>query len=264
MSLMPSSAEDDVEGSNFSLNGANRQGSCKSWSGSYVPSEQFIDTGISSDLGCQTYMPSCSASLTETVGLDTSSQLCTTHLGDFCPCTSFQTGSKNGLVNVVDNSNCRHDSDENNQEQSEVNCSCDSCDKCTGSSKPSQPCACLLESVDDPLRTANCHTADCDISVPVHLPDGRHACNSTDSTVALPVLDDAQHTESHGSSQNLCSVLSGACSSITSSFFLLSLSRREKLVLLCLAVVDLTSQMCLSIMAPFFPAEVYIFCMWCC
>ena len=41
-----------------------------------------------------------------------------------------------------------------------------------------------------------------------------------------------------------------------SSWFFCSLNRREKLVLLSVAVVNLTSQMCLSIMAPFFPIEV--------
>lgn len=33
-------------------------------------------------------------------------------------------------------------------------------------------------------------------------------------------------------------------------------TKMEKLVLVCLALVDLSSQMCLSIMAPFFPDEV--------
>jgi len=58
---------------------------------------------------------------------------------------------------------------------------------------------------------------------------------------------------------NDCSADRGLCSQISSyvcSSFLFSLTRREKCVLLCLAVVDLTSQMCLSIMAPFFPTEV--------
>lgn len=41
-----------------------------------------------------------------------------------------------------------------------------------------------------------------------------------------------------------------------SSWFFCSLNRREKLVILSVAVVNMTSQMCLSIMAPFFPIEV--------
>jgi hypothetical protein len=41
-----------------------------------------------------------------------------------------------------------------------------------------------------------------------------------------------------------------------SSWFFCSLNRREKLVLLSVAVVNLTSRMSLSMMAPFFPIEV--------
>lgn len=36
-------------------------------------------------------------------------------------------------------------------------------------------------------------------------------------------------------------------------------TKHEKLILFCLFLVDLTSQMCLSIMAPFFPQEVTAF-----
>lgn len=41
-----------------------------------------------------------------------------------------------------------------------------------------------------------------------------------------------------------------------SSLFLCTLTRREKLIVMSIAIVNLTSQMCLSIMAPFFPIEV--------
>ena len=39
-------------------------------------------------------------------------------------------------------------------------------------------------------------------------------------------------------------------------FSLWSSTRQEKLILFCFSLIDLTSQMCLSIMAPFFPNEV--------
>jgi len=43
--------------------------------------------------------------------------------------------------------------------------------------------------------------------------------------------------------------------SVGVSFSIHTLSRRQHLILGCLAVAELTSQMCLSIMAPFFPSE---------
>ena len=43
--------------------------------------------------------------------------------------------------------------------------------------------------------------------------------------------------------------------SVHISLSIRTLSRRQNLILCCLAMTDLTSQMCLSIMAPFFPSE---------
>jgi len=46
-----------------------------------------------------------------------------------------------------------------------------------------------------------------------------------------------------------------AVHSVHLSFSVRTLSRRQNLILCCLAIAELTSQMCLSIMAPFFPSE---------
>lgn len=271
MSLLSSSEDDDDERNKYnkySMNGANEHDSCTSGTGNYMSSEDCTDTAMSCGHGCHTDVPSRSALTAETDGLDIRSHSCKSQLGDFLPCTSCQSGSNSGLPNIFSKSELLHGSHEennpNNPVQSDFNCSGDNGDKCTESSQLSEPCACLLDPVDHPLKTNNFHAAGLDMSESVHLPDGYLACIVTDSTVALPAVDDVQHTESRRSSKTISSVLSGVRSSFASSFFLLSLSRREKLVLLCLAIVDLTSQMCLSIMAPFFPAEVCIFCMQCC
>jgi hypothetical protein len=183
------------------------------------------------------------------------------HLAPCSSCASRKVGSSN--LAEYSKLQCDEDSECVNLMQPEKNLACDSCDQCTASARLSQPCSCLPDSTEHPLGTANFPTVNCPTTA-----DGLQTHSLNDRAPAAP--DDIQFAGTNGCSKTICSKLRGACSSFFSSFFLLSLSRRDKFVLLCLVLVDLTSQMCLSIMAPFFPTEVYaisycflIACCWC-
>lgn len=82
-----------------------------------------------------------------------------------------------------------------------------------------------------------------------------NGCASGGQTADVKICDISTNERSF----SCCSFV---VSFITSSF-LWTLSHRDKLVLFCLAVIEITSQMCLSIMAPFFPTEVnYVHPLW--
>lgn len=51
----------------------------------------------------------------------------------------------------------------------------------------------------------------------------------------------------------------GCCNDVMSSLMSFSLSRRQKLALLSICCVELTTHMCIGVMAPFFPGKVFIF-----
>ena len=70
----------------------------------------------------------------------------------------------------------------------------------------------------------------------------------------LSVSSSEEHLVGNGYAGDLRSIPEAVCS-IHTSLSIRTLSRRQTLILCCLALTELTSQMCLSIMAPFFPSE---------
>lgn len=93
-----------------------------------------------------------------------------------------------------------------------------------------------------------------------HRSETAHSLPERNMTPLSPVLDfTASEREERDVDDDGEPLVEAPPSVVESRFWFCNISRQDKLILLCLVLVDLTSQMCLSIMAPFFPAEVSVF-----